>query len=77
MPGALSAVGILLADTVRDYSRTVMLPADAIENIQQYFAELEERGVAEFTDEGLQGVAERTRRFALPATRIRAECPLG
>ncbi len=27
MPGALSAVGILLADTVRDYSRTVMLPA--------------------------------------------------
>ena len=26
MPGALSAVGILLADTVRDYSRTVMLP---------------------------------------------------
>jgi N-methylhydantoinase A len=32
MPGALSAVGILLADTVRDYSRTVMLAADATEN---------------------------------------------
>ena len=29
MPGALSAVGILLADAVRDYSRTVMLPGDA------------------------------------------------
>ena len=25
MPGALSAIGILLADAVRDYSRTVML----------------------------------------------------
>ena len=34
MPGALSAVGILLADVVRDYSRTVMLPGDAIENIE-------------------------------------------
>ena len=33
MPGALSAVGILLADTVRDYSRTVMLPGDAAESI--------------------------------------------
>jgi N-methylhydantoinase A len=40
MPGALSAVGILLADTVRDYSRTVMLPGDAIESIAA-FAELE------------------------------------
>ena len=30
MPGALSAVGILLADVVRDYSRTVMLPGDAM-----------------------------------------------
>ena len=29
MPGALSAVGILLADAVRDYSRTVMLPGNA------------------------------------------------
>src|SRR6202034_1898036 len=26
LPGALSAVGILLADTMREYSRTVMLP---------------------------------------------------
>ena len=29
LPGALSAVGILLADTMREYSRTVMLPIDA------------------------------------------------
>ncbi len=32
MPGALSAVGILLADAVRDYSRTVMLPGDATQH---------------------------------------------
>ncbi len=33
MPGALSAVGILLADAVRDYSRTVMLPGNATESL--------------------------------------------
>ena len=60
MPGALSAVGILLADAVRDYSRTVMLPGDAIENIGHHFAELEHTGVAEFTADGMQGVAQRT-----------------
>ena len=37
MPGALSAVGILLADAVRDYSRTVMLPGDAIETYRTSF----------------------------------------
>ena len=36
MPGALSAVGILLADAVRDYSRTVMLPAEATESIDDH-----------------------------------------
>jgi N-methylhydantoinase A len=60
MPGALSAVGILLADAVRDYSRTVMLPGDAMESIGDSFAELEKRGVAEFAAEGLQGMALRT-----------------
>jgi N-methylhydantoinase A len=60
MPGALSAIGILLADAVRDYSRTVMLPADATESIDSIFSELEQRGVAEWVAEGLQGVAQRT-----------------
>jgi N-methylhydantoinase A len=60
MPGALSAVGILLADAVRDYSRTVMLPDDRMESLEGSFAELEQRGVTEFTAEGLQGVALRT-----------------
>lgn len=54
MPGALSAVGILLADTVRDYSRTVMLPGEEIANLTEVFAELERGGVAEFAAEGLE-----------------------
>jgi N-methylhydantoinase A len=60
MPGALSAIGILLADAVRDYSRTVMLPGDAIETLEDNFADLEQRGVTEFAAEGLQGVAQCT-----------------
>ncbi len=60
LPGALSAIGILLADAVRDYSRTVMLPGDAIETLEDNFVELEQRGVAEFAAEGLQGMAQRT-----------------
>ena len=60
MPGALSAVGILLADAVRDYSRTVMLAGDSIERIGEAFEDLEERGVAEFAEEGLQGVAQHS-----------------
>jgi len=60
MPGALSAVGILLADAVRDYSRTVMLPGEAMDSIGGSFLELEQRGVAEFAAEGLHGTALRT-----------------
>jgi N-methylhydantoinase A len=57
MPGALSAIGILLADSVRDYSRTVMLPGDAIHDLREVFEELGQRGAAEFSAEGLQGEA--------------------
>ncbi len=45
LPGALSAVGILLADGVRDISRTVMLPSDAEDataRVDKTFRELEE-----------------------------------
>jgi N-methylhydantoinase A len=60
MPGALSAVGILLADTVRDYSRTVMLTGDSVERLDDLFSELEERGQAEFAAEGLAGTVHRS-----------------
>jgi N-methylhydantoinase A len=39
-PGALSALGILLADGVRDYSKTVMLKSDA--DLELHFKELEQ-----------------------------------
>ena len=57
-PGALSAIGILLADTVRDYSRTVMLPAGQIGRVAGLFAELEEQGREEFAAEDLTGEAQ-------------------
>lgn len=58
MPGALSAVGILLADAVRDYSRTVMMPGEEVERVGETFEELQQLGSAEFAAEGLQGKAQ-------------------
>jgi N-methylhydantoinase A len=60
LPGALSAVGILLADTVRDYSRTVMLPGESIGGLGESFAEMERQGADEFAVQGLDGSAERS-----------------
>lgn len=60
MPGALSAVGILLADAVRDYSRTVMLPGDAIQKLESIFFDLELHAAEEFSAEGLAGIAHRS-----------------
>jgi len=58
MPGALSAVGILLADSVRDYSQTVMRPGSALAELEEPFAELERLGEAEFAAEDLNGTAQ-------------------
>jgi N-methylhydantoinase A len=60
MPGALSAIGILLADAVRDYSRTVMLPGDAMGSLVEQFDDLQRRADTEFIAEGLQGTARRS-----------------
>jgi N-methylhydantoinase A len=60
VPGALSALGILLADIVRDYSRTVMLAGGDIGNLDTAFAELERQGIADFAAEGLEGAAQRS-----------------
>jgi N-methylhydantoinase A len=58
MPGALSAVGILLADAVRDYSRTVMVPGARMGELEAEFAALEAVGVQEFA--GKKFEVERT-----------------
>jgi N-methylhydantoinase A len=63
LPGALSALGILMADVVRDYSRTVMLPPEKIADthqIQAYFDELESMGAEELSREGLTGAPLRS-----------------
>ncbi len=54
IPGALSAFGILIADTVRDYSRTVMLPGSSLHELERRFEELSSLAVADFTAEGLE-----------------------
>ncbi len=58
LPGALSAVGILLADTTREYSRTVMLALG--DDPEQHFQELEQTGANEFMEEGLSGEVFRS-----------------
>ncbi|HTV08082.1 MAG TPA: hydantoinase/oxoprolinase family protein [Candidatus Aquilonibacter sp.] len=42
LPGALSALGILLADSVSDVSRTVMLPQAATGDLEERFRDMEE-----------------------------------
>jgi N-methylhydantoinase A len=60
MPGALSALGILMADTVRDYSRTVMLNVADDASLHASFAELEQRALDELTTNGLTGDLKRS-----------------
>jgi N-methylhydantoinase A len=56
-PGILSATGMLMADVVKDYSRTVMRPADEFTGqiMETPFAELEREGLAELAAEGVPG----------------------
>ncbi len=56
MPGGLSALGILLADATRDYSRTVMSRPDE-KLLESKFKELAEQGLRELQSEGLAGEA--------------------
>jgi N-methylhydantoinase A len=53
-PGLLSALGLLLSDVVKDYSRTVMQPTDdaVVGELDQLFAALEEQALADMTAEG-------------------------
>jgi N-methylhydantoinase A len=74
MPGALSALGILMSDVVRDYSRTVMIPLRGSASLpcetfpgcgepdplETHFAELEAKAAAEFGGEGLSGISARS-----------------
>jgi N-methylhydantoinase A len=54
-PGILSATGMLMADVVKDYSRTVMRPAAEFTGpaVEAAFAELERDGLDELAAEGV------------------------
>jgi N-methylhydantoinase A len=52
--GILSALGMLLADFIRDYSRTLLVPTAGLDpaRLERAFAELEDRARAEYEAEG-------------------------
>jgi N-methylhydantoinase A len=53
-PGVLSALGMLLADTLKDYVRTIMVPAEeAQELVNSTLRELEEMGRHDLAREGI------------------------
>src|SRR5262245_26265894 len=55
-PGALSALGLLLADARRDYSRTLLVDADAAAPaLKKALAELHRAGQSELAAEGFKG----------------------
>jgi N-methylhydantoinase A len=53
-PGTLSALGVLLGDVVKDYSRTVMMKPSGldIQTLERGFAELEREAVRDLKREG-------------------------
>ncbi|HMG35744.1 MAG TPA: hydantoinase/oxoprolinase family protein, partial [Blastocatellia bacterium] len=65
-PGTLSALGVLLGDVVKDYSRTVMLPASQADSQQteRLFAELEARAGRDLKNEGFDKARIRFSRAA-------------
>jgi N-methylhydantoinase A len=64
LPGALSALGILVSDVVKDYSRTVLLTVAAKlphALIAQEFEALEQKAAKDFHQEGWQGTVNYQR----------------
>ncbi len=53
-PGVLSALGMLVADTIKDYVRTIMTMAEQAEDVvASVFTELEQQGHNELAQEGV------------------------
>ena len=64
-PGILSALGVAIADVVKDYSRTVMLRGDDLDKarLEEEFHGMEQLARAELVEEGLPADAMAPRRF--------------
>jgi N-methylhydantoinase A len=68
LPGALSALGILLSDVARDYSRTVLWPATRripLPQLKAVIAELRQQAATELRNEGWPGKPRFRRRIDL------------
>jgi len=61
-PGALSAVGVLVADVIKDQSRTVMFTLKEIGRLKRVFSEMEREAVALLRSEGFPRVRQRHER---------------
>jgi len=64
-PGALSALGILLSDVVKDYSRTLLVPVDAAARarLEREFRRLEAQARADLRREGFAPARQRLERL--------------
>jgi len=66
LPGALSALGILVSDVVKDYSRTVLWRVSGkppIKRLKQEFSTLEKRAAKDFRKEAWPGRVHQDRRI--------------
>ena len=54
-PGILSAIGMLMADVIKDYSQTVMCMADSVQgaDMENYLDPLREQAVQNLVEEGI------------------------
>ena len=64
-PGILSAIGMLLADIIKDYSQTVMLKDNqtTFESLKELFEPLEEKGIQDLIKEGIDIKNIKLQRF--------------
>ena len=73
-PGALSAIGVVTADVVKDSSRTVMIDVakpNAVATLERAFASMEKEGRARLRSEGFTESNQRHERFV--ATRYQGQ----
>lgn len=68
-PGALSALGLLRSDVIKDYSRTVMLTVPQgdrrwLKQLEREYRALEDRGLREMRREGFSGLRLCRQRWA-------------
>jgi N-methylhydantoinase A/oxoprolinase/acetone carboxylase beta subunit len=54
--GVLSALGLLLADSIRDYSKSILKKSEEIgqKELKKHFAELKKRGLKDMQEEGFE-----------------------